>query len=122
MAEERQGYEQRRTTRRHLVFYSRVFDGMSSRVLGHLMDISSEGLMLLSDGPVEVNEEYRLRMRLPKKVSGSDEIVFGAVSRWCRQDENPDFYVIGFQIQDMNDETRRSVADLIEEFGVQDQP
>lgn len=122
MAEKKQGEEQRRTTRRHLVFYLRIFDGMSSRVLGHLMDISSEGLMLLSDSPVEVNEEYRLRMRLPKEVSGSDEIVFGAVSRWCRQDENPDFYVIGFQIQDMDDETRASVIQLIEEFGAREQP
>jgi len=95
---------------------------MSSRVMGHLMDISADGLMLLSDGPIEVNEEYRLRMRLPKEVSGSDEIVFGAVSRWCRQDDNPDFYVTGFQIQDMDDETRESVAHLIEEFGFQDQP
>ncbi len=114
--------EQRQATRRHLVFYLRIFDGMSSRVMGHLMDISADGLMLLSDGPIEVNEEYRLRMRLPKEVSGSDEIVFGAVSRWCRQDDNPDFYVTGFQIQDMDDETRESVAHLIEEFGFQDQP
>jgi len=75
--------------------------------------------MLLSDEAIEMNEEYRLRMRLPKGVSGSDEIVFGAVSRWCREDDNPDFYVTGFQIQDMDEETRKLVGRLIEEFGFQ---
>lgn len=121
MVDDKEGVEQRQATRRHLVFYLRIFDGMSSRVVGHLMDISPSGLMLLSDEPVAVNEEYRLRMRLPKEVSGSDEIVFGAVSRWCRQDENPDFYVTGFQIQDIDNETRESVSHLIEEFGFLDQ-
>jgi len=89
-------------------------------VMGHLMDISADGLMLLSDEPIEINEEYRLRMRLPKEVSGSDEIVIGAISRWCREDDNPDFYVTGFQIQDMDEETEKILARLIEEFGFQD--
>lgn len=109
--------EQRQVARRHLVFYLRIFDGLGSRILGHLMDISHRGLMILSDEPIAVNEEYRLRMRLPQEVSGSDEIIFGAVSRWCRRDENPDFYIIGFQIQDMNNETRSLISDLIDEFG-----
>lgn len=117
MVEDKAANEQRQVARRHLVFYLRVFDGMGSRVLGHLMDISSHGLMLLSDEPVAVNEEYRLRMRLPKEVAGSDEVLFGAVSRWCRQDENPDFYITGFQIQDMDDATRELMSRLIEEFG-----
>lgn len=121
MMDEKEGSERRQVSRRHLVFYLRIYDGMGSRVLGHLMDISSKGVMLLSEEPVAVNEEYRLRMRLPKEVSGCDEIIFEAVSRWCRQDDNPDFYVTGFHIQDMAMETRKLVAYLIDEFGVRDQ-
>ncbi|HIQ37967.1 MAG TPA: hypothetical protein EYH36_08250 [Desulfocapsa sulfexigens] len=49
MKKEKDGVEKRGVVRRHLVFYLRIFDGMSSRVLGHLMDISPSGLMLLSD-------------------------------------------------------------------------
>lgn len=120
MPDPENGVEQRQRNRRHLVLYLRIFDGMSSRVLGHLMDISSDGLMLLCDEPMEVNEEYRLRMRLPKEVSGSKEIMFEAISRWCRQDDNPEFYVVGFQIQDMDRETRELLSHLIEDFGLQD--
>ncbi len=112
--------EQRQVVRRHLVFYLRIFDGMSSRVVGHLMDISQSGLMILSDEPVAVNEEYRLRMHLPWEMGGSEEIIFGATSRWCRPDENPDFFLTGFQIQDLDNEAERLIRYLITEFGISD--
>jgi len=113
--------EQRSVTRRHLAFYLRVFDGMSSRVVGHLIDISPKGLMLLCDEAVAVNEEYRLRMRLPEDFAASGEILFQAVSRWCRPDDNPDFFITGFQIQDLEGEAESSISQLIEEFGYADQ-
>ncbi len=94
---------------------------MSSRVVGHLIDISPKGLMLLSDEPVAVNEEYRLRMRLPQEVTDNNEVIFRAVSRWCRPDDNPDFYITGFQIQDLDDEAEKTISSLIEEFGFSDQ-
>lgn len=118
--EKKGGAEQRQVTRRHLVFYLRVFDGMSSRVVGHLIDISSKGLMLLCDEPVALNEEYRLRMRLPVEIIDTDEIIFKSVSRWCRPDDNPDFYITGFQIQDLDSESERAISSLIDEFGYSD--
>jgi len=114
---EKKGAEQRQVSRRHLLFYLRVFDGMSSRVVGHLIDISAKGLMLLCDEPVALNEEYRLRMRLPLDIVGTDEIVFKSTSRWCRPDDNPDFYISGFQIQGLDSESERAISSLIEEFG-----
>lgn len=110
--------EKRRITRRHLVFYLRVFDGMSSRVLGHMIDISENGLMLLSDDPMAVNEEHRLRMGLPWEIAGSEEVIFKAVSRWSRPDENPDFFMSGFQIKDIDREARELIRFLIDEFGI----
>lgn len=119
MGENKTGVEKRKHTRNHLAFYLRVFDGKSNLVVGHLMDISSGGLMLLSDEHVPVKKEYLLRMRLPTEVVGRDEIVFGAISRWCRVDENPDFYISGFQIQSLDDDTKQAVQQLIGEFSFQ---
>ncbi len=112
--------EQRQVTRQHLVFYLRVFDGMSSRVVGHLIDLSPKGLMLLSDEPIAVNEEYRLRMKLPKGVASTEDVIFGAVSRWCHPDDNPDFHVTGFQIQDLDGDAEKIISALVEEFGFAD--
>ncbi len=111
--------DQRQVARMQLSVYLRIFDGMGSHVLGHLVDISDHGLMMLSDEPMAVNGEYRLRMRLPVKFLGRDEIILVAVSRWCRQDSNPDFYVNGFQIEDLDEETRVTLSHLVAEFGVE---
>jgi hypothetical protein len=106
----------RQADRWYLVFYLRVFDGMSRQILGHLIDISEKGIMLICDNPVEVNEDYRLRMRLPNQMKDRDEIIFSATSRWCKSDANPDFYLVGFQIHDLEQTTRDLIADLIKDY------
>lgn len=108
--------EMRQVDRRYLVFYLRVFDGMSSKVVGHLLDISNKGIMLVCDNPIAINEDYRLRMRLPTEVQDASEIVFSATSRWCKQDENPDFFLVGFQMDDLSPGAEKSILKLIGEF------
>lgn len=113
--------DMRQVERRHLVFYLRVFDGMSSKVIGHIVDISAQGLMLISDSPVPVNENYRLRMRLPSEVTDKEEILINATSRWCKQDENPDFYITGFQIYDLTPDIEKYILYLIDDFSFNEQ-
>ncbi|KAB2889793.1 MAG: PilZ domain-containing protein [Desulfobulbaceae bacterium] len=124
MATERTGEGQekdmRRVERRHLVFYLRVFDGMSNRVLGHVVDISTKGVMLISDQPITVNEHHLLRMRLPSSIANKDELLFNATSKWCKQDINPDFYVTGFEIQEVSEEIARYILCLVDDFGFRD--
>ncbi|GAB4338883.1 MAG: hypothetical protein Kow0089_11170 [Desulfobulbaceae bacterium] len=113
-----QAGEQRGLSRHHLIYYLRVFDGMSSRVVGHIVDISPGGIMLITDEPISPQEEYRLRMRFPGSGNEKRELVLDAVCRWCRQDENPEFYIAGFQITDLSDEDTAFIQSLIAEFGM----
>jgi hypothetical protein len=112
-----EGKEKRQVERKYLVFYLRVFDCLSAKVLGHVVNISSKGLMLLSDNAIPVNQEYQLKMQLPSEVSDLGEIIFNAVSCWCKQDRNPDFYVAGFKIHDLNESGKNDVLHLIDDFG-----
>jgi hypothetical protein len=111
--------EQREVQRRHLVFYLRVFDGMSNRVLGHLADVSGRGMMLITDGRVEENLDYRLRMRLPREIGGRSEIVINATSRWCKPDSNPDFFLVGFQVKELDAEHEMYIQQLIQDFSME---
>lgn len=109
--------EMRKVERKYIVFYLRVFDGVSSKVLGHLVDISEKGIMMISDTPIEVNETFRLRMSLPAQMKDASEVLFTATSRWCKQDENPDFYLSGFFLHDLDIETERVIRLLLNDFG-----
>lgn len=117
---ETQEKEMRKVERRHLVFYLRVFDGMSNRVLGHVVDISTRGVMLISDQPIPVNGQHLLRMRLPSTIGNRDELLFNASSKWCKQDINPDFYITGFEIEEVNEEVARFILCLVDDFGFRD--
>jgi hypothetical protein len=107
----------REVDRRCLVFYLRVFDGTSNTVLGYLVDISEKGIMLVSDGPLRVDKDYRLRMRLPTQMKDRNEIIFTAVSRWCKIDSSSDFYLTGFRLDDLTLEAKTLISNLIEDFG-----
>ena len=110
--------EQRNFGRHHLIYYLRVFDGISSRVVGHIVDISPQGIMLITDEPITVQEDYRLRVRFPGSGSDQEELIFDAVCRWCRQDDNPEFYIAGFHIQDIPADAEKFFQGLITEFGM----
>jgi c-di-GMP-binding flagellar brake protein YcgR len=110
----------RQADRWYLVYYLRVFDGMSRNILGHLVDISEKGLMLICENPVEVHGDYRLRMRLPNQMKDRDEIIFSATSRWCKKDANPDFYLVGFEMHDLAPKIREIIVSLITDFSYGD--
>jgi hypothetical protein len=90
--------QDRRLKRRHLIYYLRVFEKNADQPIGHMVDITTEGMMLISEDPIKTDTVFELRMVLPVEIEGSREITFSAMSRWCREDENPDFYNTGFQL------------------------
>ena len=98
--------DRRRQERKSLLFYLRVLEGTENEVLGHLVNFSSGGLMLLSDAAVAVHKKYQLRLRLPAFTCEHSELVFDAFCRWCQRDVNPDFYLTGYQVEslEMSDE------------------
>jgi hypothetical protein len=108
--------DRRQVERKYLVFYLRVFDGPGTKVMGHLVNISSNGIMLLSDFPIPVSKDYRLRMRLPHELVDNAEILFDATSRWCRNDKNPEFYITGFQLHGITPTLKNVILCLIDEF------
>lgn len=109
--------DQRREGRDRITFYLRVFDGKSTRIVGHLVNISSRGLLLICDEPVAVGEDYRLRLCLPAVVLDRREVVISATSRWCSREDESGFFRVGFQIHDPSPEMVNTVKLLVEKCG-----
>lgn len=106
---------QRKVDRRHLIYYLRVYDAKSGDLLGNLVDISTRGIMLVSDNPLPLEKNSMLRMVLPDTVEGSKEVEFEAVSRWCKNDINPDFFDTGFELIDPSSNFLEVVDKLVED-------
>lgn len=106
--------------RSHLLYYLRVYDREDNRLLGHLVDITTEGLMLLSEAPLETGRSYSLRMEWPMESGEKGEILLEAESLWSRNDVNNDFYDTGFRLIASAPEQTRQIKRIILELGLND--
>lgn len=112
--------DRRTIRRRHLIFYLRVWEPASNRLLGHVVDITSEGMMLISDQPIPTGEAYALEVRLPDTEGMLKPLQFRAVCRWSDNDVNPAFYDSGFEFTEKTPEALDTIRQLIEAYGFQD--
>ncbi|QYZ65456.1 MAG: hypothetical protein OI74_16465 [Gammaproteobacteria bacterium (ex Lamellibrachia satsuma)] len=112
--------DRRQIKRRHLIYYLRVWDTDYEQLLGHVVDISSEGLMLLSDQKIPKDKEFSMEIRLPDIEGNPQKIDFRAACRWSSNDINRSFYDSGFSFLNSAPEAIDTVRQLIKEYGFKD--
>ncbi len=106
----------RRQERAHLIYFLRVFDAESGDLLGQMVDLTTDGIMVIGEGAAAPRQHYRLRMDLPRNVPMGRHLTLEARCKWCRRDPSGDFHSMGFRLQDMSPEAHRAVEQLIERF------
>jgi hypothetical protein len=57
---------------------------------------------------------------LPEVLEKSASIDLEAVSRWCKEDVNPDFHVIGFEVTHIDSKNTKIITQLIKACGFDD--
>ena len=106
----------RRQERTKLIYHLRVFDARRKRLLGHMVDITPEGLMLIGESPVATGKRFSLRMDLPRNLMEDTHLTFSAESKWCMKDQNGDFFSMGFLIVKITPEALAMVQRLAQDF------
>jgi hypothetical protein len=112
--------ERRKTKRKYLMFYTRVFDVENSKLLGHLVDITPAGVMVISEQTLPAGQPFRLRIELSPEVAAEPFLEFDARSVWCHQDVNPQFYNTGFELSGITPESVAVIERIIEAYGFRD--
>ncbi len=109
--------EKRKSVRRYLYNYSQVLDSDKNSVTGRLVNITPEGMMIMSDRPIERDTRFNFRMALPDGVAITDEtdIRFEGNCRWCKKAYNPDYFDVGFEFTQLP-ETSRHTIDYLMKF------
>jgi len=90
-----------------------VYDVTTGDNLGRLANITTDGIMLVSQKRISVGGVFQLQMVLDDPVNGVDSVGFGAESLWTSAaDEEEDYHWTGFQIIDISSES----LDFIDDF------
>jgi hypothetical protein len=112
--------ERRKLKRRHLLYYLRVYNARTGRILGHLVDISPGGVMVMSQSRRRLGRTVLLRMVLPGQPRRVKVVEFEARTKWCRRDVNPDFWDTGFETTGLSRQQAAALDTLVEDFGFRD--
>jgi len=86
----------------------RVHDRTSSNLVGRVVDLTTEGMRIVSEQPVTAADALQLKMTLPVGL-GAAEVAFDARAVWSGPDINPDFFDTGLKIDAISDEGARSL-------------
>ncbi len=98
--------EKRKAKREQSIYYLQVMDRGGVKTIGRLVDLTTGGMMVVSEGPLVQQQSYHLQIALPREIAGATEIQFEAQCRWCRPAANTDYFDAGLQVLDI------SMADL----------
>ena len=109
--------QRRNLERRHLIFYLSVYNDSDDRLMGYMVDISAGGLMLMSEQPLEPDQNLRLRVRLPEGNPHGKHFAFKAKSVWCRPGPRNNLYDIGFKLTEYPREVTEIISGIIAELG-----
>ncbi len=112
--------EKRREPRRHLIFYLKVVHPESSELIGHLVDISPIGMMIICENELAVGQKIPVRLILPAVFEAARHLDVVGETIWCHKDVNPNYFAVGFRFSPPSPEAALVIGDLVRSFGFQD--
>lgn len=104
----------RRVEREQLDRYIRVFNRDTGEFAGFLVDVTTEGAMLGSIGPLDMSAVSRFDLQMPGGAEASEKVALDAQGVWGNKGENSIFYETGFRFLSIKPEVRRRIEGLIQ--------
>lgn len=110
--------EMRKLERHEMTASIDVWDAASDEYLGRLVNLHTDGLMLLTSSPLQEDKLYQLRLTLPQNLASSGELTLGADCLWVRAaGEDSSGHWAGCQIIDASTQARALLQSLISRLG-----
>ena len=109
--------DKRKTQRRFLLYYMRVYNGTTRNQIGNLVDITPKGIMIVCEKRIPEGQTIPLRLELSNEVSEKPFMEFNARTKWCKPDVSPSMFNVGFEILDLTPDDVKIVQRINKEFG-----
>ncbi|MCX4028236.1 PilZ domain-containing protein [Endozoicomonas sp. SM1973] len=106
--------EKRQLLRTEAIQPVNVYDTLSGDCLGALVNISTEGFMLITTKPLPVSRLYQCQIKISFTAGGKDTIDLAAELLWLKGSNTPEHSWAGFQVIDISEHGLRQVQQLVE--------
>ncbi len=109
----------RKEHRRHIIYYLQLQDTETNELMGRLVDITTIGLMLISENSYQPGKKMAFKIILPPEFDIEHILVSGEIV-WCHKDVNPDYFATGLRFDPLSEDTESLVQKLIKKLGFTD--
>jgi len=106
--------EHRKETRKKLMAFTPVYDSNQRLLLGYVGDLTLLGVMVIGEKSLEINKEAMLKIEFPTDLS--DVISIPARVAWCRHDESPQYFNIGFEFTEVTLQHTKIFQAILERY------
>jgi hypothetical protein len=103
----------RKLERKEIVQPIHIRDVINGGSFGELVNITAEGLMVITDQPLTPHSIFQLVLDLPGELEGSNTLELGADCLWCRDAVNFNRHWAGFHIIDISEQGLNQIQQLI---------
>ena len=112
--------EKRYIKRHQLPCYLQVFNRVTNKPLGYIVNISPQGMMLVSGTQLMSHAVFGMQVKLPSPIKGKKRIDFDALSHWSKPDSTSGYYDTGFSFTEPPEELTALIDALTEYFSFKD--
>lgn len=95
--------ERRKNKRKHLYDFFDVLEQSTGKLFGQLVDITIEGLKIMSTQNVTPDTIFDLKLILPPQMK-AENVLFSAQCVWNRGPNADNYYDTGFKITKISDQ------------------
>ena len=107
----------KRQKRKNCRVFMKVVNNETDQVMGHMVNLTTEGLMLTGENEIGTGITFQLKVVLPAEVKGVRELLLTAVSRWCDPDEDtPQFYNTGLKVAEVSRPEVKIIKQLMKKY------
>ncbi|MBL4826957.1 MAG: PilZ domain-containing protein [Spongiibacteraceae bacterium] len=109
-------YSKRKLERKKLSQPIIITNQISGKDFGELVNITTEGMMLITDKEISTHSIFQLSIVLPCNPQDKETVEVGADCLWCRKVENFHRYWAGFHIIDISAQATQQLENLISHY------
>ena len=106
--------ERRKHPRKNVNQPIKVIDQDRGELVGHLVDVSLEGFMLITPHAIEINRVFQVCLELPQEM-GISPLPLGVECLWRELSGDRQTYWAGFQIIDISSASSQDLGRYIDD-------
>jgi hypothetical protein len=109
---------QRNESRKKLMAFTPVYDVLHKTLLGYVGDLTLKGVMVIGEKTVEAGRHLTLGIEFPESLPErhSIRVAISARAAWCRQDDSPQYFNIGFEFIEVSPENAKIIEAILERY------